>query len=233
MKNSMYTEHASEYAHAIKDNTYNAHYERPSFLSLLPVLKGKSILDLGCGPGEYFESFLNEKCSNITAVDLSQSMIDIVKERYGSNVNVYKQNLNMGIPKEKDSTYDLAVSALTIHYIKNIFLLFKEVHRVLKKNGFFVFSTHHPSLDFSYSKSGDYFNTEELTQTWQITGKPVEVSFYRRPLSSTFKALTEADFHITTISEGHPTSKLKSISAEDYKRLTTMPFFLFVKCRKI
>ena len=94
----MYNEHASEYAQAIKNNTFNAHYERPSLLSLFPKLQGKSILDLGCGPGEYFDFFLNEKCSHITAIDSSLSMVKIVKERYGSNVDSYKQNLNMGIP---------------------------------------------------------------------------------------------------------------------------------------
>ena len=76
----MYNEHASEYARVIKNNTFNAHYERPSIISLLPELRGKSVLDLGCGPGEYFEFFLNEKCSYITAVDLSHAMVDIVKE---------------------------------------------------------------------------------------------------------------------------------------------------------
>jgi ubiquinone/menaquinone biosynthesis C-methylase UbiE len=147
MKNSMYNENASEYTRVIKNNTFNAYYERPSLISLLPELHGKSVLDLGCGPGEYFEFFLNEKCSYITAVDLSLTMVDIVKERYRSKVNVYRQNLNTGIPKDNDSTYDLVVRSLTIHYIKNIFFLFKEVYRVLKKNGLFVFSTHHPFLD--------------------------------------------------------------------------------------
>lgn len=233
MKNSMYNEYALEYAQAIKNNTFNAHYERPSLLSLLPELQGKSILDLGCGPGEQLEFFLNEKCSHITAIDVSQSMVKIVKERYGANVDSYKQNLNMGIPNEKDSIYDIVVSGLTIHYIKNISFLFKEIFRVLKKNGLFVFSTHHPHLDFSDSESFDYFKTEKLTQTWHTLGKPVEVSFYRRPLSKTFNALSEAGFYITYVSEGKASKELKSISGEDYNRLTKRPFFIFVKCQKI
>ena len=229
----MYNEHAEEYARAIKNNTFNAHYERPSLISLLPELQGKSILDLGCGPGEYYDFFLNEKCSHITAVDISHSMVEIVRERYGAAVDSYRQDLNLGLPNEESSTHDLVVSALTIHYIKNISLLFKEVYRVLNKNGLFVFSTHHPFHDFSYSESSDYFDTEKLTQTWQTIGKPVEVSFYRRPLSETFKALSEAGFHITYISEGKPSEELESISIEDYKRLTTKPYFLFVRCQKI
>ncbi len=69
MKNPLYSEHASEYALAIKDNTFNANFERPSFKALLPALNRKSILDLGCGPGEIFEFFLKEKGSSITAVE--------------------------------------------------------------------------------------------------------------------------------------------------------------------
>lgn len=233
MKNSMYDEHASEYARVIKDNSFNAYFERPSFLAMLPDLKNKSILDLGCGPGENLKIFLGEKCSGITAVDISQAMVDIVKERYGSGVNVYRQNLNRGIPGERDSDYDLVVSSLAVHYIRNFNLLFKDIYRVLKKKGFFVFSTHHPLLDFSFSNSGDYFKTEKLTQTWQTIGRPVEVSFYRRPLSATFKALTDAGFNITGISEGITSGRLKSVFPEDYKRLRSTPFFLFVKCRKV
>lgn len=233
MKNPLYNEYASEYARVIKDNAFNANFERPTFISMLPDLKGKTILDLGCGPGENFKFFLKEKCSQISAVDLSHAMVDIVKERYGANVKVYRQNLNMGLPKEKDSSYNLVVSSLAIHYIKNLKFLFKEVYRVLKKKGFFIFSTHHPLLDIRYSDSENYFNTEVLTQKWGTIGKPVEVSFYRRPLSVISNALTAAGFHITSISEGSPTNKFKSISEEEYKIVTTKPFFLFLKCCKV
>ncbi|MGD9161980.1 MAG: class I SAM-dependent methyltransferase [Desulfobacteraceae bacterium] len=115
MKNPLYNKYALEYARVIKDNAFNANFERPSFKALLPALKRKSILDLGCGPGELFEFFLKEKCSSITAVDLSQAMVGIVKERYGPYVNAYRQNLNMGLPGEKDAAFDLVVSSLAVH----------------------------------------------------------------------------------------------------------------------
>lgn len=70
----MYTIHAGDYEKAILNNVYNAHLERPSMLSMLPDLKGKSVLDLGCGPGVYAEHFMNHGAT-VTASDISPDMI--------------------------------------------------------------------------------------------------------------------------------------------------------------
>ena len=88
-----------------------------------------------------------------------------------------------------------------------------------------------PFLDFKFSTSDDYFACEKLIQIWNVIGKPVEVSFYRRPLSSTFNTLIEAGFNITSISEGKPAEELKSISSEHYQQLKTKPQFIFFKCQ--
>ena len=34
-------------------SVYNAYYDRPTVLSLLPRVQGKRSLDIGCGPGLY------------------------------------------------------------------------------------------------------------------------------------------------------------------------------------
>lgn len=47
----LYTTHAEAYAEAIRDNVHNALLERPTMLSMLPLFRGKQVLDLGCGPG--------------------------------------------------------------------------------------------------------------------------------------------------------------------------------------
>ena len=62
MDNPLYDKYAMEYAHQVENNIYNAYYERPSLISLLPDLHNKSILDMGCGSGEYVDYFLN-KCA--------------------------------------------------------------------------------------------------------------------------------------------------------------------------
>lgn len=51
MSSNMYTKYAKEYGRVVQDNIYNAKFERPTMLGLLPPLKGKQVLDLACGPG--------------------------------------------------------------------------------------------------------------------------------------------------------------------------------------
>lgn len=46
---------AERYAALVDTKAANAYYERPSTLSLLPDVRGKRVLDAGCGPGSYSE----------------------------------------------------------------------------------------------------------------------------------------------------------------------------------
>ncbi len=228
--NEMYHKRASEYANAIKNNVYNALYDKPSLLALVESERFDSCLDMGCGPGAYIES-LKRFCKNITAIDLSAEFIQMISKKH-PDVRSYICNIENGLKEEQDSSFDLVISPLTIHYVENLNSLFSEVNRVLSENGIFAFSTHHPSLDYKDSISKNYFQREKLTQLWNTLGDETEVSFYRRPLTETMNALFEAGFVIDGFSEGKPSEKIKEISESDYHRLTTRPQFIFMKTRK-
>lgn len=228
--NEMYHQRASEYAETIKNNIYNALYDKPSLLSLIESEQFESCLDMGCGPGAYIEN-LKKSCKKITAIDLSAEFIQMVSEKF-PEVHSYVCNIEDGLKKEKNESFDLVISPLTIHYVKDLNKLFLEVSRVLNDNGVFAFSTHHPSLDFEDSISKNYFQREKLTQMWNTLGDETEVSFYRRPLTEIMNSLFSAGFIIDGFSEGAPSEKIKEISESHYQRLTTKPQFIFIKARK-
>jgi 2-polyprenyl-3-methyl-5-hydroxy-6-metoxy-1,4-benzoquinol methylase len=48
-----YDEIASRYAAGIDERPWNALYERPATLALIPDVRGKDVLDAGCGHGWY------------------------------------------------------------------------------------------------------------------------------------------------------------------------------------
>src|SRR6185295_9048869 len=50
---------AERFAVLATSNAYNACYERPATLSLLGDVRGKRVLDAGCGPGIYAEWLLD------------------------------------------------------------------------------------------------------------------------------------------------------------------------------
>lgn len=228
--NSIYSEHASLYAQAIENNVCNALFDRPSLLSLISGQEFERILDMGCGPGAYLPDLMSIS-KKITAIDVSDEFIRMVQNKYPS-VKAYKHDLNQPLP-EIDSGFDLVISPLTIHYIGDLQRLFSDVHRVLEKNGSFIFSTHHPLLDFENSISKNYFETEKLTQQWRVSENlNTEVSFYRRPMSDLFNALTSSGFIIEQVSEGIISEEIKKRSDKIFQKLSTQPQFIFIKAKK-
>lgn len=231
MTSKLYSIHAQQYAQVIKSNLYNALFERPSLLAMLPELNQLSVLDMGCGPGVYASELLS-KGARVTAVDGSVEMVAMVDAKLGEQVNAYVQDLTKGLPCESASEYDLVISPLVIHYIEDIIALFAEVARVLKPGGTFVFSTHHPMVDFEASNSGNYFATEQISQYWNSVGEQVEVSFFRRSFSELFLAIEGAGFSVSSCNEGKPLEAMNQVSESTYHRLSTKPAFIFFRCTK-
>ncbi len=227
--NEMYSKYAEDYTQAIENNIYNAGYDRPSMLSLIPD-EVESILDMGCGSGAYLPSLLKYN-KNITAIDQSEEFISIVKDRF-PDIRAYSHDLNFPIP-EKEGQFDLVISPLTIHYIEDWSRLFKDVLRLLKDGGNFIFSTHHPFLDFKSSNSGNYFEREYLTQEWNTLGsEKTKVSFYRRSLSEIINTLIGSGFTIDYLSEGIVDESVKDKNKDVYNKLKTKPQFIFIRAKK-
>lgn len=228
----MYTKHALKYSEVVKDNIYNALLERPSTLALLGDVKGKAVVDMGCGSGIYAQWFLKQGVSSLTCVDLSAEMIDLVKSEYGTRLTAYVQDLSKGLPNEASNSADIIVCPLVLHYIEDLNVVFKDVYRVLKPGGYIVFSTHHPFADFECTTSGNYFERERVTEDWNTVGDPVEVSFYRRSLTEISDAVTYSGLVISRISEGEVDERAKAISEEAYQHLKHNPNFIFFRCEK-
>ena len=67
----------------IRDNEVNANnlFEIPALRSLLPDLKGKRILDLGCGFGEHCVEFVAKGAEKVVGIDISEKMLALAREK--------------------------------------------------------------------------------------------------------------------------------------------------------
>jgi len=221
-------EFVKSYASKIEYNSHNALYERPATLSLLPDLAGKKVLDAGCGPGVY-SSILIDRGADVTAIDFSDEMIRLTKEKTENNARVIKANLNHPLDFLKDEEFDLIVSSLVIHYIKDLQNLFSEFNRVLKTGGLLVFSTAHPFLDQKNFPDTNYFETELITETWAAN---IEVTSYKRPLNEFFNLLKETDFKFDELLEPVPVIECKEKYPETYDVLLKNPWFICFRAIK-
>jgi len=230
-----YEKLAENYAALIDTKPHNAFYERPATLSLLPSVRGKRVLDAGCGPGAYTEILL-KRGAKVVGVDVSPRMLKLARERVGPKATFHHADLTRPMPFLKDRSFDLIVSPLVTSYIHDVTSLFREFYRLLKRSGVLVFSDGHPFGDYLFfkkrGKAKNYFDTELVGCIWHGFDIRVFVPGYRRPLNALLNPLIDAGFRIDRIIEPLPTQQFKEADAKGYKKLLRMPAFMCVRAVK-
>ncbi|MHA2405665.1 MAG: class I SAM-dependent methyltransferase [Candidatus Hermodarchaeia archaeon] len=233
-----YEDMAAEYNARIKTKAYNAYIERPATLSLLPDVKGKHVLDAGCGPGFYAEILL-ERGAQVTAIDISPKMIEFTRKRLGNRASIRLVNLEEPLDFISDNSVDIVFSSLVLDYIKNWAPLFSEFARILKDDGYLIFSTEHPAGKWTNQehprrtiKPENYFELEQVELIWIGFGKPVPVRSYRRPLSTFFECLRSTGFSLDKFVEPQPTIEFKNANPEDWVKVQQNPTFLCIRAKK-
>jgi SAM-dependent methyltransferase len=139
---------ADYYFKYIDTKPFNAYYERPATLSLLPDVNEKKVIDAGCAAG-WYSKWLVDHGASVTALDFSPNMIKMTKKRLDGKAEIMQADLNEPLSFIDDSTIDIVLSSLTLHYIKNWELPLSEFKRILKPSGNLIFSVHHPFMDFA------------------------------------------------------------------------------------
>jgi SAM-dependent methyltransferase len=220
---------ADAYAEQADTKPHNAYLEKPATLSLLPDVKGKRVLDAGCGSGSNSE-WLIRHGAEVTAFDATPKMVGHARKRLGDAVDVRLHDLRDPLSFLGDNTIDLVLAALVMDYIEDWVPVFQEFRRVLRGDGVLVFSVGHPFIDYFQAKgSEDYFRVERVEMWWTTWGTPVLMPSYRRPLENITNALYEAGFAIERLIEAKPTLKYKEADPEGYEKVSKRPSFICIK----
>ena len=99
-------------------------------------IKGKQVLDAGCGTG-WFSKGAADRGAVVTSMDLGEKLLAEVKKKCDSN-RVVGSILEMPFP---DNHFDIVVSSEVIEHTPNPEQAVKEIFRVLKPGGTMVLST--------------------------------------------------------------------------------------------
>ena len=62
-----------------KSRLYNEYFEVPCMVKAVGDIKGKKLLDIGCGAGVHIKKYLS-KGAKCWGIDISHSMIDMAKQ---------------------------------------------------------------------------------------------------------------------------------------------------------
>ncbi len=223
---------AEAYSERVDTKPYNAYYERPATLSLLPEVRGKRVLDAGCGPGVYAQ-WLVEHGAQVVAVDANRKMVRLARQRLGGKAQVLLANLEAPLGFASTASFDIIVAPLVMDYLKDWSAVFKEFHRILGPGGVLIFSMEHPfGKYYAYRETTNYFDTDLVVHTWIGFGDPIKVPSYRRPLSAVINPLIMAGFALDCILEPLPTAEFQAADPTDYAELLRSPVFLCLRAIK-
>ena len=223
---------ADAYAAGVDSAPYNALYERPATLQLLPDVAGARVLDAGCAAGWYSVE-LARRGATVIGVDSSATLVEHAKRRVaaaklGDQIELHVADLSEPLDFIADHTIDGIVSSLVLHYIRDWRPTLGEFRRILKPAGWLLFSTHHPSADAKRFEPERYLDTELLDDYWEWVGT---VRFFRRPLSAVIQSIADAGFVIEKLVEPLPTEEFRRQKPKSYKNALRWPEFLILRCR--
>ncbi|APU17137.1 GrpB family protein [Actinoalloteichus fjordicus] len=222
-----YDEFSAAYAEHSGVNPFQVYYDRPAILGLAGEVAGLRVLDVGSAAG-LLAAELADRGARVTGIDRSQGMVDIARARFGDRIDFHRADVARPLDFLADDSVDLVTASLVLHYLRDWGPTLAEFRRVLRPGGTVVASVHHPE-DWHWFEGTRYFETELLTDEWNLAGHRHRVQFYRRPLSATFTALREAGFVVDRLEEPAPLPACEAADPGAWTMLTGGPRFLYLR----
>jgi ubiquinone/menaquinone biosynthesis C-methylase UbiE len=197
-----------------KEYNYNNLIEQPAMKKLLPKLKGKRVLDLGCGYGDNCIGFIEMGAIEVVGIDISEKMLNIA-ERENSNELVKYILMDMSEIKNLRQRFDVVYSSLAFHYVKDFNKLIQDIRNLLNENGILLFSQEHPYTtapkcgpNWTKDENGnkihynlsDYMYSGKRHTKWFVEN----VEKYHRPISEIFSSIISKGFTINNVVEPVP-----------------------------
>lgn len=228
MKVNDYDSFGAAYSADNDVNLINGHYERPAMLDLVGDVRGRRILDAGCGSGP-LAAALRARGAVVTGFDSSAVMVDLARKRLGEDADVQVADLSAPLPFAKGS-FDDVTASLVLHYLRDWTEPLSELRRVLRRGGRLVLSVNHPSLYKMLHPESDYFALTEWSDEYDFAGQRAVLTYWHRPLHAMTDAFSDAGFQVAAVSEPpwSPDTPAELLPAGFEGRTSFLSFIFFV-----
>lgn len=212
--------------------------EWPSLRALLPELRGKRILDLGCGFGWFARWARAQGCGPVQAIDVSEKMLERAREMT-SDADIEYRRADLEEVELPAAAFDLVFSSLALHYVENLERLLALVQAAMVPEGWFVFSMEHPIytaprhqgwVEYEGQPSwvlNSYLDEGVRSTDWLMKG----VIKQHRTLGTVFRLLRGSGITVTHLEEWGPAEEQVAGNPE-MARERERPMLLLVAARR-
>ena len=222
---------------------FNDLIETPILMSMMPDLKGKRVLDVGCGMGQHAKQYSDMGALSVLGTDISEKMLAYAMENNSAG-NIEYRLLPFEDLEKLDGRFDVVTSSLAFDYAEDLRRVLKNINELLVPGGKLVFSTSHPistAYDGVYDRytrtsEGERlyanlhnYNVEGLRKfKWVVDGYEV----YHRRFSSMINDIVSAGFIIEECQESNLPSEIIEKYPDKFDGLYHQPDFIFFRCAK-
>lgn len=177
-------------------------------LRLLGDLKGKRVLELGCGGAQASVAFAKQGATAI-GVDFSAAQLEYARAL--CEQEEVRVELRLGDMADlaflRADSIDLAFSSFAFGYVEDLNRVFRQVHRVLKVGAPLVFSLPHPAACLvagggSGTVGGprSYFDDRPYESTWG----GVRATSYHHTFAELYMGLARSSYRVDLVLEPEP-----------------------------
>ena len=226
-----------------REINFNDCIETPILTAMLPDLRGKDVLDLGCGMGQHALQYASLGAASVLGVDISEKMLDYAYAHNRADPITYRR-LAMEDIRTIDQSFDVVTSSLAFDFVEDFGVLMRNIYSLLRDHGVLVFSMSHPmvtSWDGTYDKytrseSGErlYANIGNYTVEglrsvkWVVDG----YELYHRTFATLVNGMIHAGFVIEECQESKVPEELLEKYGNVFGGVVHRPDFVFFRCRK-
>lgn len=232
-------------------DTYREYVNNPAFFQFVGNLRGRKVLDAGCGEGRNTRIMATMGAA-VVGIDVSPRLVERARgheetEPLGIEYHVASFT---DLSAFQDASFDVVISTMALNDSPNFGKAIREFYRVLCPGGELIFSIEHPCFvtkgvgwikdeggNDSKLTVSDYFDERPQLQEWKFSYAPsdtrpfVTPAFFRT-LSGILKTLIGAGFVLKDIEEPRPSEEACARFPRMEKWRKHAALFLYVRCEK-
>ena len=222
---------------------FNDIIETPILTAMLPDLKGRKILDIGCGMGQHAMQYVKAGAASVLGIDISENMLSYARENNSAD-NIEYRKLPIEDLDQIEERFDVITSSLAFDYIEDLGATFATVYSLLEDDGRFVFSMSHP-ISTAYDGVYDrYTRTDKGERLYanlhnygiegvrKIHWVVDDYELYHRTVATLINTMTGAGFIIEECQETHLPEEIRLKYPDKFGGIIHHPDFIFFRCRK-